>query len=89
MTDGASLADEAVARLRALDITVRFRDAYPLLGYGQDTAYDDAASGDFPIPIRKIGRRLVVNKFDLIRALGGHELLVELGMAARKPASAA
>ncbi|NEE54095.1 helix-turn-helix domain-containing protein, partial [Streptomyces sp. SID8455] len=45
------------------------RMAADALNLGLSTAYKQARNGEFPCPLRKVGRRYVVRLTDLMRAL--------------------
>lgn len=45
-------------------------DAAPAFGYGRDGAYRAAQDGTAPVPILRLGRRLVVTRAALLSALG-------------------
>ena len=51
--------------------TVDVAEAAAALGIHKLTAYDSIRRGDFPVPVIKIGRRLVVPKAALERLLAG------------------
>lgn len=45
-------------------------DAAPAFGYGRDAAYRAAKDGTAPVPILRLGRRLVVTRAALLHVLG-------------------
>ena len=56
--------------LRALPVCVDVPTAARAFGIGRDGAYDLARSGRFPVPVLRLGRRLVVTRASLLTALG-------------------
>jgi hypothetical protein len=48
-------------------------DAVAALGVSRDTGYSLAKTGDFPIPVVPVGRRLKVRRADLLAFLGIEE----------------
>lgn len=48
-------------------------DAVAALGVSRDTGYSLAKTGDFPIPVVPVGRRLKVRRSDLLAFLGIQE----------------
>ena len=56
--------------LLALPPSIGIKTAATALGIGQSTAYEQAAAGSFPVPVRKRGRAYMVNRADLFRELG-------------------
>lgn len=76
-TDYRDSAEELRA-LRELKLTVPLTVAGRFLGYGRETARLAAADSTFPCPVRRIGRKLVVNKIDLLKALGKGDLIAEI-----------
>lgn len=70
--------DESVAfsAVFGLPAEVGMRMAADALSLGLSTAYKRARSGEFPCPLRKVGRRYVVRLTDLMRALGIQDVRV-------------
>jgi hypothetical protein len=56
--------------VRALPVTVDLPTAGRCFGLGRTKAYEMARAGEFPCPVLPIGRRFVVTKAALLRALG-------------------
>ena len=56
--------------VRALPVCVDVPTAARAFGIGRDGAYDLARSGRFPVPVLRLGRRLVVTRASLLTALG-------------------
>ena len=56
--------------VRALPVCVDVPTAGRPFGIGRDGAYDLARSGRFPVPVLRLGRRLVVTRASLLTALG-------------------
>ena len=59
-----------VAQLQALPVSVDLVTAARAFGIGRSGAYDLHARGEFPCTVLKVGRRLVVPRAELLRALG-------------------
>lgn len=57
--------------------TVTLRDAAKILGIGSSTAYEAVRSNEFPVPVIKIGGRIVVPTKPLLDLLGLEELPTE------------
>ena len=55
---------------RALGVTTDIVTAGAVLGIGRTTAYRLARSGQFPVPVLKIGDRYLVPVAHLLRAVG-------------------
>lgn len=70
--------DESVAfsAVFGLPAEVGMRMAAEALNLGLSTAYKQARNGEFPCPLRKVGRRYVVRLTDLMRALGIQDVRV-------------
>ncbi|MGW1207153.1 hypothetical protein [Streptomyces cyaneofuscatus] len=70
--------DESVAfsAVFGLPAEVGMRMAAEVLSLGLSTAYKRARIGEFPCPIRKVGRRYVVRLTDLMRALSIQDVRV-------------
>lgn len=60
----------AMDELLALPVSIGLRDAARALGIGKSVAYEQAATGDFPVPVHPRGRGYRVNRADLFRELG-------------------
>lgn len=73
------------AELAALDTTVDMETAGRAFRMGRTKAYQLARQEEFPCDVLPLGRRFVVTKAALLRALGREDLL----HAAVKPADAA
>ena len=56
--------------LDALPTTVSVEQAAAALGIGRALAYDLIRQGRFPVPILRLGRRLIVPTVPLVRTLG-------------------
>ncbi|MGY1865278.1 hypothetical protein [Nocardia gipuzkoensis] len=56
--------------LRALPVMVSFENAYKALGISRAPAYKAAQTGEFPIPLRRVGNRYKAAKGDILRYLG-------------------
>ncbi|MFF0122948.1 DNA-binding protein [Micromonospora arida] len=54
----------------AFPVTVDVPTAGRCFGIGRDLSYDLARQGAFPVPVLRLGRRLVVTRAALLRALG-------------------
>lgn len=54
--------------------TITLKDAAKVLGIGLSTAYTAARNNEFPIPVIKIGGRIVVPTKPLLDLLGLEEL---------------
>ncbi|MFF8453376.1 hypothetical protein ACF06T_02490 [Streptomyces albidoflavus] len=70
--------DESIAfsAVFGLPAEVGMRMAAGALSLGLSTAYKQARKGEFPCPLRKVGRRYVVRLTDLMRALGIQDVRV-------------
>ncbi|MFD3975616.1 hypothetical protein [Streptomyces cyaneofuscatus] len=70
--------DETVAfsAVFGLPAEVGMYVAAQALSLGLSTAYQRARRGEFPCPLRKVGRRYVVRLTDLMRALGIQDVRV-------------
>jgi len=58
------------AELFALPVTVDIPTAGRAWGMNKNTAYERAHAGEFPCEIQPLGKRFVVTKVALLRALG-------------------
>lgn len=56
--------------VRAWPVTVDLPTAGRCFGIGRDASYRLAAGGDFPVPVLRVGRRLVVVRAALLAKLG-------------------
>jgi hypothetical protein len=56
--------------VRALPVVVDVVTAGRCWGLGRDTSYRLARSGEFPVPVLSLGRRLVCTRADVLTALG-------------------
>ncbi|MFG1892641.1 DNA-binding protein [Micromonospora zamorensis] len=56
--------------VRAFRVTVDLPTAGRCFGIGRDLSYSLARQGVFPVPVLRLGRRLVVTRAALLRALG-------------------
>jgi hypothetical protein len=56
--------------LLALPVTVDLSTAGRAFGLGRTKAYEMARADEFPCPVLSLGRRLVVTKAALLKALG-------------------
>lgn len=55
--------------LHALPHVVGVPEAGALFGLGRDSAYRLARSGDFPVPVLHLGRKLIVTRASLLAVL--------------------
>ena len=67
--------------LLALPVSIGLRDAARALGIGKSVAYEQAATGEFPVQVHPRGRGYRVNRADLFRALGLDPAMTQLGEA--------
>ena len=51
-------------------LTLTMREAATCLGISKSLAYELANSGSFPVPVLRLGRRMVVPRAALMRLLG-------------------
>jgi hypothetical protein len=72
--------DMSMDELLALPVSFGIRAAARALGIGQNKAYQMAAAGDFPCPVKRYGLEYRVTRPDLFRALG-----LEPGMVRSAP----
>lgn len=56
--------------VRALGMTTDLETAAAIIGIGRTLAYDLARTGDFPVRVLRLGRRVVVPIADLLTYLG-------------------
>ena len=56
--------------VRALGVTTNIVTAGAVLGIGRSTAYQLARTGQFPVPVMKVGAQYVVAVTHLLRSLG-------------------
>ena len=68
--DSASPSGVGPDEVRALPVVVDVVTAGRCCGLGRDTSYRLARSGQFPVPVLSLGRRLVCKRADLLAALG-------------------
>lgn len=71
-----------VEELFALPVSVSLKVAARALGVGQSTAYEQAAAGEFVVPVKKRGPGYRVNRADILRELGYDPHLVRAPEAA-------
>ena len=57
--------------IRALGAVTDLPTAAAILGIGRSTAYALAASGDFPVPVLRVGRRYRVSVARLLAIIDG------------------
>lgn len=57
-------------RVRALGLTTDLTTAAHILGMGRTTAFELLRTGQFPVPVHRYGRRLVVPVAEILRLLG-------------------
>ena len=76
----------SVEQIRALGVTTDIVTAGAVLGIGRTTAYRLARSGEFPVPLLKVGNRYLVVVAHLLSAVGIQPASVE---ATRVEASSA
>ena len=60
----------SVEQIRALGVTTDIVTAGAVLGIGRTTAYRLARSGEFPVPLLKVGNRYLVAVAHLLKAIG-------------------
>lgn len=60
----------SAAEVRRWPVTVGVVDAGRCWGLGRDQSYDLARLGEFPVPVLRLGARLVVTRAALLAALG-------------------
>lgn len=56
--------------VRSWPVTVGVVQAGRCWGLGRDAAYDLARAGDYPVPVLRLGHRLVVTRASVLAALG-------------------
>ncbi|MFI7601203.1 helix-turn-helix domain-containing protein [Actinoplanes sp. NPDC049681] len=59
-----------VAQVRELGMATDVETAASVLGIGRTTAYTLARSGEFPVPLIRVGKRYVVSVEGLLAVLG-------------------
>jgi len=59
-----------VERVRQLGMTTDVETAAAVMGIGRTLAYDLVRTGDFPVRLLRLGRRVVVPVPDLLKLLG-------------------
>lgn len=59
-----------VQELRSWPVTVPLAQAGRCWRMGRERAYRMAAAGEFPVPVLRLGRRLVVTRAAILAALG-------------------
>ncbi|MBN1174992.1 MAG: helix-turn-helix domain-containing protein [Micromonosporaceae bacterium] len=57
-------------QVRHLGVTTDLVTAASVLGIGRTTAYHLARTGQFPVPLRRVGRRYLVAVAHLLHAVG-------------------
>lgn len=57
-------------KVRALGLTTDLTTAAHILGMGRTTAFELLRTGEFPVPVHRYGRRLVVPVLEILRLLG-------------------
>jgi hypothetical protein len=67
----------SVEQIRALGVTTDIVTAGSVLGIGRTTAYRLARSGEFPVPLLKVGNRYLVAVAHLLSAVGLQATSVE------------
>lgn len=67
--------------LFALPVHVSLKTAARALGVGQSTAYEQAAAGEFAVPVHKRGGGYRVNRADILRELGYDPYMVNVPKA--------
>lgn len=60
----------AAAEIVAWPVTVPLPQAGRCWGLGRDASYELARRGEFPVPVLRVGRRLVVSRGSVLTALG-------------------
>ncbi len=65
-----SLQTWSIEDVRALGTTTDIVTAAAILGIGRTTGYRLARSGRFPVPVTRIGRKLIVAVPHLLAAIG-------------------
>jgi hypothetical protein len=56
--------------VRAFPVTVGIREAGRPFGMGRDASYQAAREGTFPVPVLRLGRRLICTRASILAALG-------------------
>lgn len=57
-------------QIRNLGMTTNVPTASQIMGFGQVKGYELVRSGEFPVPVLTIGRKIVVPVAGLLKALG-------------------
>jgi predicted DNA-binding transcriptional regulator AlpA len=57
-------------RIRRLGVTTDVETAAHILGYGRSKAYQLAKDGGFPVPLIRVGRRIIVSTAEILKLLG-------------------
>jgi hypothetical protein len=70
----------------ALPMTFGIKTAARALGLGERKAYELAAKGEFPVPLRRIGLEYTATRPDLFRYFGLDPALVAVPVAVAAPA---
>ncbi len=65
-----SVVAMTMEELHALPSVVNLETAGKAIGCSRAKAYDLHRAGDFPVTVRKVGRRFKVSKADILRYLG-------------------
>lgn len=66
----AKTTSMSASECRALPVTVDVVTAGRALGLSRDHSYDLVKAGDFPVPVIRVGRRWIVPRAGLLKALG-------------------
>ena len=59
-----------IEAIRALGATTDVRTAGAILGIGRTKAYEMARDGNFPVPVLRLGRRILVPTLPILTLLG-------------------
>jgi excisionase family DNA binding protein len=69
-------------------LTLTIEEVAAVLGIGRTLAYDLARRDELPVPVLRLGRRLVVSRVALERTLGFDDVRERSGPAPTAPAAA-
>lgn len=59
-------------RCRVVRQTIDAEDAFLALGINRSTGYAAIKAGTFPLPVIRVGRRVLISRAALDQLLGGH-----------------
>jgi excisionase family DNA binding protein len=68
---GGIVVDREPPQARLQRLTLDVDDVAPLLGINRSTAYELIRRGTFPLPVIRLGRRIVVSRQAVTELLGG------------------